>query len=161
MTKKLSDIKYLAIELILEDGMCASAVAEIVGENPETVENWLSDYHQEQEEKLCQQETELIDMQKRMVELQEEHAIHRCTYDLILDHPDLESEKLANKHWEKIPEKVKHKIITNSFCVDCGATIITEYVMQGNEKGITFYGKCCKCGKSMATSFESSRSLGQ
>lgn len=152
--KELSEKTLLAIELILEDGMSASSAADMVGETTEIVEKWFADYQQEQEEKLRQQEAELIAMQKHIAELQEDIAIHRATYDLVMDHPDLASEKLASKHWDKIPEKVRHKIITNAFCVDCGATIITDYVMQGDEVGITLYGKCGKCGKSMATSVE-------
>lgn len=93
-------------------------------------------------------------MQRRVAELQEEIAIHRATYELIMAYPDLASEKQAEEHWEKIPDKVQQKIITNAFCVDCGATIITDYVIQGDEEGITLYGKCGKCGKSMATSVE-------
>jgi len=154
MTKKKEDIKLLAIELILEDGMSPAATAEMVGETKETVEKWFADYQEAQEEKLRRQEAEMIAMQKRIDELQDEIRMHRALYELIMDHPNRESEKLAQRHWEKIPEKVKHKIITNAFCVDCGATIITDYVMQGNDDGITLYGKCGKCGKSMATSFE-------
>lgn len=154
MTKRKTDKKYLAIELILEDGMSASAAAEMVGETHETVEKWFADYQEAQEEKLRKQEAEMIAMQKRIDELQDEIRMHRALYELIMDHPNRESEKLAQKHWEKIPEKVKHKLITNAFCVDCGATIITDYVMQGNEEGITLYGKCGKCGKSMATRVE-------
>ena len=145
---------FLAMELILEDGISVSATANMVGETTETVDKWLADYQQAQEDKLRKQEAELIEMKKHIAELQEEIAIHRATYDLIMDHPDLASEKLARKHWEKIPEKVRHKVITNAFCVDCGATIITDYVIQGDEEGITLYGKCGKCGKSMATSVE-------
>jgi transposase-like protein len=154
MTKKPKEQQLLAIELILEDGMSSSAAADMVGETPETVEKWLADYQDEQEEKLRQQEAEMIAMQKRIAELQENIAIHRATYDLIMDHPDLASEKLAKNHWNEMPEKVKNKIITNAFCVDCGATIITDYVMQGDKDGITLYGKCGKCGKSMASSVE-------
>jgi transposase-like protein len=154
MSKNMKDIYMLAIELILEDGMSISIAAEMVGETHETVEKWLADYQQKQEDKLRKQEADLIDIQRRVVETQEEITIHRATYDLIMDRPDLESEKLAKKNWEIIPEKIRHKIITNAFCVDCGATIITDYIMQGNEVGITLYGKCGKCGKSMATSVE-------
>lgn len=154
MSRNPNDKTLLAIELILEDGMSTSAAADMVGEIPETVEKWLADYQQEQEEKLRLQEAELISMQKRIDELQDGIAIHRAMYDLIMDHPDLLSEKMAQRQWEKIPEKIRHKIVTNAFCVDCGATIITEYVMQGDEEGIALYGKCGKCGKSMATSVE-------
>ncbi len=154
MTKQPTEQKLLAIELILEDGMSTSAAADMVGETPETVEKWLADYEKEQEDKLRRQEAELITMQKRIDEIQEDIAIHRATYNLIMDHPDPKAEKAARKHWETIPEKVRHKIITNAFCVDCGATIITDYIMQGDEEGITLYGKCGKCGKSMATSVE-------
>ena len=137
MRKKNLEQKNLAIELILEDGMSTSAAAEMVGETKETVEKWFADYQETQEEKLLMQEAELIAMQKRIDELQDEIRMHRALYELIMDHPNRESEKLAQKHWKKIPEKVKHKIITNAFCIDCGATIITDYVMQGNEGGIT------------------------
>mgnify|MGYP003612225422 CR=1 FL=1 len=154
MPNIMPETKLLAIELILEDGMSTSAAAEMVGETTETVEKWLSDYQDEQEEKLRFQEAELIAMQKRIDELQEEIAIHRAMYDLIMDRPNRESEKLAQMNWDKIPEKIRNKIITNAFCIDCGATIITDYVMQGNDEGITLYGKCGKCGKSMATSVE-------
>jgi formate dehydrogenase maturation protein FdhE len=154
MTKKLSEQQLLAIELILEDGMSALATADMVGETPETVEKWLADYHEEQDEKLRFQEAELIVMQKRIDELQEEIAIHRAMYDLIMDRPDPASEKQAKEYWAKMSDKLKHKIVTNAFCIDCGATIITDYVMQGGEEGIILYGKCGKCGKSMATSVE-------
>jgi len=154
MTKQSTEQQLLAIELILEDGMSTSAAADMVGETPDTVEKWLADYQKEQDEKLRSQEAELISTQKRIDELQEEIAIHRATYDLVMGHPDSASEKQAMKTWEEIPEKVRHKVITNAFCIDCGATIITEYVMQGNDDGITLYGKCGKCGKSMATSIE-------
>ncbi len=152
--KKISEKNLLAIELILEDGMSTSAAAEMVGENAETVEKWLADYEKEQEDKLLRQEAEMIAMQKRIDELQEDIWMHRAIYDLIIAHPDLASEKIAQKYWETIPEKVRHKIITNAFCVDCGATTLTNYVMQGDDEGITLYGKCGKCGKSMATSME-------
>lgn len=154
MPNKTNDKTLLAIELILEDGMSASAAADMVGETSETVEKWLADYQEEQEEKLRKQEAEMIAMQKRIDELQDEIRMHRAFYELIMGHPDRESEKLAQKHWGTIPEMVRHMIITNAFCVDCGATIITDYVMQGDKEGITLYGKCCKCGKSMATSVE-------
>jgi len=108
MPRKQFEQKLLAIELILEDGMSTSAAADMVGETSETVEKWLADYQDEQEKKLRFQEAELIDMQKRIDELQEKIAIHRAMYDLFRDHPDLASEKMAQKHWEKIPEKVKH-----------------------------------------------------
>ena len=152
MLKKQDDKKLLAIELILEDGMSTSAAADMVGETTETVEKWLTDYQEAQEEKLRKQEAEMIAMQKRIDELQDEIRMHRAFYDFIMYHPNRESEKHAQKHWEKIPEKVRHKIITNAFCIGCGATIITDYVMQGDEDSITLYGKCGKCGKSMATS---------
>lgn len=151
MAQKPIEQKFLSIELILEDGMSPSAAAEMVGETTATVEKWFADYQEAQEEKLRKQEAEMIAMQKRIDELQDEIRMHRALYELIMDHPNRESEKLAQKHWEKIPEKVKHKIITNAFCIDCGATIITDYVMQGDEAGITLYGKCGKCGKIMAT----------
>ena len=152
MINKQADQKLLAIDLILDDGMSTSAAADMVGEPTETVEKWFADYQEAQEEKLRKQEAELIAMQKRIDEIQDEIKMHRALYELIIEHPNRESEKLAQKHWEKIPEKVRHKIITNAFCIDCGATIITDYVMQGDDEGITLYGKCGKCGKSMATS---------
>jgi transposase-like protein len=154
MHKKQNHKAILAIELILEDGMSTSAAAETVGETTETVEKWLAAYQEEQEEKLRQQEAELIAMKKHIAERQEEIDIHRATYDLIMDHPDQASEKMAHKRWEQIPEKVQHKIITNAFCIECGATIITDYVLQGDKECTTLYGKCGKCGKSMATSVE-------
>jgi transposase-like protein len=154
MPKKQNEKTLLAIELILEDGMSTSAAAEMVGETTETVEKWFSDYKEKQEEKLRKQEAHLIDMQKRIDDLQEEIAIHRAMYDLIMEHLDPDSEKQAKEHWAKMSDKLKHKIVTNAFCIDCGATIITDYVMQGNDDGITLYGKCGKCGNSMATSVE-------
>lgn len=53
MTKKQIDKTLLAIELILENGMSTFVAADLVGEAPETVEKWLADYQEEQEEKLC------------------------------------------------------------------------------------------------------------
>jgi transposase-like protein len=152
MTKGQSDKKYLAIELILEDGMSISAAAEMIGETPEIVEKWLADCQAEYEEKLRAQEADLIEKKKQLTELQDEIRLRRALYDLIIDHPDRGAEMNARKHWENIPEKAKHRIITNAHCIDCGATIITDYVMQGDDEGIILYGKCCKCGKSMATS---------
>jgi transposase-like protein len=150
MTKKQLETKYLAIELILEDGMSTSAAAELVGEITETVENWLAEY----EEKLRIQEADLIDKNKHMAELQDEIRLRRALYDLVIDHPDRDAEKIASKNWETISDKIKHRIITNAYCIDCGATIITDYVIQGDEECIILYGKCCKCGKSMATSVD-------
>ncbi len=154
MTKKLKDKFLLAIELILEDGMSTSAAAEMVGEKSEMVEKWLSDYQGEQEEKLQRQEADLIEKKKRLAEVQDEIRLRRALYDLVMNHPDPEAEKIAQKYWNKIPDKTRNKVITNAFCVDCGATIITDYIMQGDEEGITLYGRCGKCGKSMATSVE-------
>ena len=154
MPQNLNDKTLLAIELILEDGMSPSAAAEMVGETTATVEKWMADYREEQEEKLRTQEADLLEKKKLLADIQDQIRMHRALYELIMDHPNRESEKLAQKHWEETPEKVKHKIVTNAFCIDCGATIITDYVMQGDEDGITLYGKCGKCGKSMATSVD-------
>lgn len=154
MKKKLENTTFLALELILEDGMSSSAAANIVGVTPETVEKWLDAYQKVQDEKLRSQEAELIATQKRIDELQKEIALHRALYDLIINHPDKDSEKKAKVYWEKMPDLLKRKIVTNAYCIDCGATIITDYVMQGDDEGITLYGKCGKCGKSMATSVD-------
>jgi len=140
-----------AIEYILEEGMDVSTAADMVGEKSETVNKWLADYQKEQDVKISQQETEFIEMHKRVQDSQEEIRMHRSTYELIMSHPDPAAEKVAKAGWEKLPDKLKHKVVTNADCVDCGATIITDYVMQGDVEGITLYGKCGKCGKSMST----------
>ena len=154
MIKKQKYKTLLAIELILEDGMSSSAAAEMVGETTETVEKWLSDYQAEYEEKLRIQEADLIEKKKQLTDLQDEIRLRRALYDLIMNHPDRDAEIIASEHWRTIPEKIRHKITTNAYCIDCGATIITDYIMQGDEEGIVLYGKCGKCGKSMATSVE-------
>jgi transposase-like protein len=116
--KRQSHKKYLAIKLILEDGMSVSAAAEMVGEPPGTVGKWLADYLADQEEKLLAQEADLIEKKRQLAETQEEIRMRRALYDLVIDRPDPKAEKAAKKYWEAIPEKVRHKIITKAFCID-------------------------------------------
>jgi hypothetical protein len=56
----------------------------------------------------------------------------------------------AAKKWSKLPKDLKHKLLENVFCSNCGVTTIVEYTMHNDKFGVLLKGKCKKCGMEVA-----------
>lgn len=56
----------------------------------------------------------------------------------------------AAQKWSKLPQTLKHRLLGNVFCSNCGATTVVDYTLHDNVSGILIKGKCNKCGKDVA-----------
>jgi hypothetical protein len=54
------------------------------------------------------------------------------------------------KKWYGIPQHIREKLEKNVFCVKCGETTITEYVVKPSGPDIVLEGKCIQCDGKVA-----------
>ena len=63
----------------------------------------------------------------------------------------------AKKHWEKIPQSVRVKLLNNVYCTDCrGVTGIGEISGSVDRGDLVLKGICTTCGSQVARRIETS-----